>query len=99
MACLPGLRSALRPSLAGLRADHSEAEDAVIAPDKELEEPLQLADRLRPDHGARRYLCNPYGHAFALRLALAQSHAGKRRVGEHAIGNDPLARAALFCTT
>jgi hypothetical protein len=72
-----------------------EANDAVIAADQKFEEALLLADGLRPEHGASRDLGDADHHAVALRLTFAQSDTGKRRVGKHAIGNKPVARAAF----
>jgi len=46
-------------------------------------------------HSARRQPRDARGDPLALRFAFAQPHAGKWRVGEHAVRNQPIARAAL----
>ena len=82
--------------LASLRADHGEAENAVvIRADENLHEALLLADRLRSQDCACRQLANTRRYTLALRLSFAQPHVGERRVRKNAIGHQPIARAAL----
>src|SRR6202167_3576567 len=81
--------------LAGLGADHGEAEDAVVTvPDESLHEAQCLAARLRPQHSAHRHPGDAHLDALTFRLAFAQSHVRERRIREHAVGNQPIARAA-----
>jgi hypothetical protein len=82
--------------LAGLGANHREAENAVVAPtDKSLHEALCFVRRLCPQHSAHRQLRDAHGDALVLRFAFAQSHVGEWRVREQAVWNLPIARAAL----
>jgi hypothetical protein len=82
--------------LTGLRADHREAENAVVTRvDKRLHEALCFIDRLCPQHGARRHLRHTHRNALALRFAFAQPNPRERRVREHAVGNQPAARGAV----
>ena len=81
--------------LTGLGADHREAENAVVTfADQRLHETLSFVGRLRSQHRAHRQPRDARGDAVALRIAFAQSDPGEGRVGEHAIGNQPIARAA-----
>src|SRR5262249_30054546 len=73
-----------------------EAENAIVtAGDEYLHEALGFARRLCPEHTAYRQLRHADIETLALRLGLAQSHVGKRGVGEHAIRDESIARAAL----
>jgi len=56
---------------------------------------LSFLDRLHPQHSAHREPRDTRGDALALRFAFGQPHAGKLRVREHAVWNQPIARAAL----
>ena len=72
--------------LAGLGANHREAENEVVAPaDKSLHETLCFVRRLCSQHRAHRQLRDPRGDALALRFAFAQSHVGQWRVCEQAV--------------
>src|SRR5215510_1113459 len=82
--------------LAGLGANHREAENAVVIPThKSLHEALSFSGCLRPQHNVRRQFRDAHGDALALRFAFSQSHVRKWRVREHAVWNQPVARAAL----
>ena len=82
--------------LSRLSADHREAENAIIIlSDNCLHEALRFVRRLRAQDRAHRQLRNTHRDAVALRLAFAQSHVGKLRVREHAVGHEPIARAAV----
>src|SRR5260221_6289315 len=84
-----------RQNLTGLGTDHDEAENAVVAlTHKRLHEPLSFVDRLRPQHGAHGQPRIPRGGALASRFDFAHSHTRERRVREHAVWNQPIARAA-----
>src|SRR5260221_9141104 len=83
-------------NLTGLGTDHDEAENAVITlTHKSLHEALSFVGCLRPQHSAHRQPRDPWGDALALRFDFAHSHAGEWRVREHAVWNQPIARAAL----
>src|SRR5215468_487839 len=81
--------------LAGFGANHREADNAVVITDKSLHEALFFVSCLRPQHSAYRQPRDAHSDALALRFAFGQSHTGKRRVGEHAVWNQAIARAAL----
>src|SRR4029077_4162797 len=82
--------------LAGLRADHREAENAVVAPtDKNLHVALCFVRRRGSPNSAHRQPRDARGDALALRFALAQSDASEWRLREHAVRNQPITRAAL----
>src|SRR5260370_34734136 len=79
-----------------LGTNHREAKNAVVVrADNRLHEALLFAGRLRPQHRARRQPCDARDDALAFRLTFAQPHMGERRVGEHAIWNLPITRAAV----
>jgi hypothetical protein len=81
---------------AGLGADHRKAKDAVVTcPDKDLHEALCLVGRRGPSYAAHRQPGDAHGHTSLLCFAFAQSHVSKRRLGKHAVGNQPPARAAV----
>jgi hypothetical protein len=83
--------------LSRLGAEHREAEnEVIICADHGFHETLRLVRRLCSQHGAHRQLRDPHRDAVALRVAFAQSHVRERRIGKHAIGHEPIARAALF---
>ena len=85
-----------RQHLSGLSADHGEAENAVVAlPNESLHEALGLARRLRAQHRFHRQLGDARLDAPTLGFTLAQAHMRERRIGEHAIRNEPVACAAL----
>ncbi len=76
--------------------DHREAKDAVVVlTDKSFHEALSLIGRLRPKHRVHRQPSDPCDDASAFRFAFAQPDMGKRGVSEHAIWNQPIARAAI----
>ena len=54
-----------------------------------------LIGRLRPEHRVHRQPGDPCDDASAFGFAFAQPYMGKRRVSEHAIWNQPIARAAI----
>ena len=56
--------------------------------------PSLLAGRLRPQHGARRQSGDPRDDALTLRFAFAQSDVRERRIGKHAVRDQPIARAS-----
>ena len=64
-----------------------------VLSDKSLHEAFGLAGRLRPEHGAHRQLGHARLDALTLGFAFAQSNMRQRRIGEHAVGNEPVARA------
>src|SRR5262249_27281716 len=79
-----------------LGPDHREAENAVvICTDERLHEALGFFRRLSSQYSAHRQLRDPHCDAVALRIPFAHSHMRERRVGEHAIGYEPIARAAV----
>src|SRR5215510_10733302 len=82
--------------LAGLGANHREADNSVVITDKSLHEALFFVSCLRPQHRAYRQLRDAYGDALASCFGFAQPHARKRRVRKHAVRNQPIARAAVF---
>src|SRR5262245_61361045 len=82
--------------LAGLGANHREAENAVVITDKSLHESMCFGTCLLPHHRAYRQLRDAYFDALAFRFGFAQPHARKRRVRKHAVRNQPIARAAVF---
>src|SRR5437016_5727662 len=82
--------------LAGLGADHREAENAVVArADKNLHEALRFVRRRRPSHAAHRQPRDTHAHTLMLRFAFAQSDMSQWRLSEHAVWNQPITRAAL----
>jgi hypothetical protein len=61
--------------LAGFRAYHREAKNAVVAcGDKRLHKALCFADRMRPKHGTHRQFCDTRFDTLTSRLAFAQPH-------------------------
>ena len=83
-------------NLAGLGANHREAENAFVAPiDKNLHEALCFVRCLRPQHSAHRQPRDTHGDTLLLRFAFTESHVGERRVREQAVWNQPIARGAL----
>jgi len=85
-----------RHDLAGLWPDHGEAENAIVGlVHQDLHEALHLHDRLRPQHAAHRQLGDARLNVLALSVALTQAHMGKRRLSEHAVGDQPVVRAPL----
>src|SRR5947209_17975210 len=66
----------------------------IIATENRLHESLSFVCRLRAQHGAHRQLCDTRRDPLTLRVALAQSHMCKLRVGEHAVRHETIARAA-----
>lgn len=82
--------------LAGFGPDHGEAKNAVVLrTDERLHEPLRFIDRACAQHGARRQFGHPHGEVSTFRLTLVQPHPGEWWVGEHAVGNEPVACRAL----
>ena len=82
--------------LTGLGANHREAENAILTPtDKDLHKALRFVRRRRPAHRLHRQPRDARGHTLALRFGHAQSDVGEGRVGEHAVRNQPIARAAV----
>src|SRR5580698_6317618 len=80
----------------GRGADHREAEDAIVAvADQGFHEAFPLIGGLRRKHGVHRQLCDANVEALTRRLAFAQPDARERRVGEQAIWNKAIARAAI----
>ena len=80
----------------GCGPDHREAKDAVVVlTEKSFHEALSLIGRLRPKHRVHRQPSDPCDDASAFRFAFAQPYMGKRGVSEHAIWNQPIARAAI----
>src|SRR6516165_6974906 len=85
-----------RHDFSGLGANHREAENTVIAAaDENLHEALRFACRRGPPYSIHRQSRDPRIDASALRFALAQSDVRERRLGEHAVWNQPIARTAL----
>jgi len=82
--------------LTGLSANHRKAEDAVVTPaDKHLHKALCFVGRRRPPNASHRQPCDPHGHILALCFALAQPDASQWRLSEHAVRDQPIARAAV----
>ena len=81
--------------LARFGTNHRETADAVVTADKNLHETECFIGRLRPQHGAHRQPGDARSDTLPLRFALAQPDMGKGRVGEHAIGDQPIARGAV----
>src|SRR5215813_3889244 len=80
-----------------LSANHRETENEVIIfSDNSFHEALCFVRGLRSQYGAHRQLSDTHRDAVTLRVAFAQSHVRERWVGEHAIGHEPIARAAPF---
>jgi hypothetical protein len=80
----------------GHRTDHRKAKDAVVVlTDKSFHEALSLIGRLRPEHRVHRQPSDSCDDASAFGFAFAQPYMRKRRVSEHAIWNQPIARAAI----
>src|SRR5262249_34275023 len=67
----------------------------VTAIDNGLHEALCFAGRLRPQHLARPQPRDAGEDTLTFRVTFAQSHVGEWRIGEHAIWNQPIARAAV----
>jgi hypothetical protein len=85
-----------RHDFAGGSANHRKTEDAVVAvADKCLHEALRLISRLRSEDGVHWQLCDTSNDTLAFRLPFAKPYMGKRWIGEHAIRNQPAARAAI----
>ena len=81
---------------ASLGTDHRKAQDAVVTrPDKDLHEAQCLAGRRRPSYAAHRQPGDPHRHTSLLCFAFAQSDVSERRLGKHAVRNQPPARAAV----
>ena len=75
MACLPDRRLHRGHDLAGLGADHREAENAVTrASTSTFMKPCVFVDRSRPQHGAHRQLGHPHRDALALGFAFVQAN-------------------------
>src|SRR5271165_3304236 len=82
-------------NLAGLGADHGEAQDAIVArADHDLHEACLLAGRLCAQDLAHRQPPHPHRDALTLSLGFGEADARQRRVGEHDIGNQPIAGLA-----
>ena len=80
----PGQHRGLHRShdLTGLRADHREAEDAVVGADKDLHKALRFIGCLGAQHAAHRQMPDADRYSLGLRFTLAQPDARQRRVGE-----------------
>ena len=77
--------------------NHREAEDAIVAvANQSFHKAFPLIGRLGPEHGVHRQLCDANDDPLAFRFAFAQPDAGERRISEHAIWNQAVARAAIF---
>src|SRR5437763_5300677 len=82
--------------LARFRADHCEAKNTIVARGNErLHKALRFVDRVRPKHGARWQLCDPYFDTLTLRVAFAQSYPCELAIRKHAIGDQPVASRAV----
>ena len=85
-----------RHNFTGRGANHREAKDAIVAvADKSFHKALPLIGRLRPKHRVHRQPCDASDDTLAFRFAFAQPDVGKRGISEHAIWNQPIARAAI----
>ena len=81
--------------LARIRADHREAENAVVIwADKDFHEALCLVGHFPPVHGTHRQFADAHGNALSLCVQFAQPDMRKRWIGEHAVQHQPVARAA-----
>src|SRR5260370_41744574 len=81
--------------LAGLGADHREAENAVVTPNKGLHEPLCFVPRLRRQNGAHRYPLARLSNPRPLHLPLPWPDPRHGWMAEQTIQNPPLTRAPL----
>src|SRR5271166_696162 len=73
----------------------SPASEPVIVSDEYLHKALSVVRGFRAQNGTHRQPRDARDQPSALCLALAHPDMGKGRVGEHAIGNQPIARAAV----
>ena len=76
--------------------NHREPKDAIVAvANQSFHKAFPLIGRLGPEHGVHRQLCDANDDTLAFRFAFAQPDAGERRISEHAIWNQAVARAAI----
>ena len=67
----------------------------VVRTDEDLHETLLLVRRFGTQHGAHRQPRDTHGYPLRSCFTLTQSDARQWRVGEHAIRNQPVTRAAV----
>src|SRR5262249_26433185 len=80
----------------GCGTNHREAKDAVVAvANKGFHKALPLIGGLRPKYRIHRQPCNAGKHTSAFCFAFAKPDASERRIGEHAVWNQPIARGAI----
>src|SRR5215470_8141385 len=82
---------------AGPGTDHREAKDAtIVLVDNSFHESLPLLDRLRAKHRVHGQLRDAYADSLAFRFGFTQPYVGKQGIREHAICNQPIARAPIL---
>src|SRR5258708_20872736 len=80
----------------GLCADHGETQNVVATRlDQRLHEAARLRYRPRSQHGSDRQLRHANGDALALGFAFAQANTRERRIGEHAVRDEPITLGAI----
>src|SRR5215475_14361586 len=85
-----------RHDFTGRGANHRETKDAIVAvANNSFHKALRLIRGLRREYRIHRQPRNAGEDAPAFRFAFAEPDAGELGISEHAIGNQPVAGAAI----